>query len=630
MVIVLVSLSISSVCASDVDNQTIQSVDQITSSENVIVDDGISNNVRDGTFKDLQSLIDNNDVINLTKNFTAKASDDTVEISGSKIINGNGHVLSGNGKISIFKITGGDIVLNNVRIEKGIASDGGAVYVSNVNNLKFNSVIFENNHARNHGGAVYVENGNSIQFVNSKFFGNYATGEYGGHGGAIYTLKYLDITNCSFVSNKAEDVFGFKKTCGGAIYTENKLNIKDSVFQENFALDSGGAIYTTESLNITNSLFNSNICRCGVIYCNSALTVENSIFKKNYANIGGAIYAKGVVFVNSSTFISNNAITDGHNCGGAIYGENNVNVVDSLFKFNFANVDGGAIYSKNNVAVKNSTFDSNVASGDSRAQCCGGAISSAHDVKVDNSTFINNHAEDYGGAIYSDTVTWVDTYSYFIGNYAEDNQGGAIYTNNFNTNVKYGIFIGNQAKNDDGGAIYINKENHITFSNCTFKDNYAADEGGAIYLDSTSSDLTLKDYNSFINNQAGDEGQAVFNKGTYGEIKNNWWGTASPDFSNDLLVEWKFWKSNIKHKDENPLNHPYDNYTSNSTKSDTIQNSSVIQNRHLLKFLDARTIYNKMSDTKELSLLKYNLMRGEYIINSHSSGFNVSNNLTMV
>jgi hypothetical protein len=49
MVIVLVSLSISSVCASDVDNQTIQSVDQITSSENVIVDDGISNNVRDGT-----------------------------------------------------------------------------------------------------------------------------------------------------------------------------------------------------------------------------------------------------------------------------------------------------------------------------------------------------------------------------------------------------------------------------------------------------------------------------------------------------------------------------------------------------------------------------------------------------
>ena len=36
-----------------------------------------------------------------------------------------------------------------------------------------------------------------------------------------------------------------------------------------------------------------------------------------------------------------------------------------------------------------------------------------------------------------------------------------------------------------------------------------------------------------------------------------------------------------------------------------------------------------MLDTKELSVLMYNLMRGEYIINSHYKGFNVSNNLTM-
>lgn len=99
-----------------------------------------------------------------------------------------------------------------------------------------------------------------------------------------------------------------------------------------------------------------------------------------------------------------------------------------------------------------------------------------------------------------------------------------------------------------------------------------------------------------------------------------------------MLVEWKFWKSNIKHKDENSLNHPYGNCTNNCsgncTKSDTIQNSSVIQNIDL-KFIDTPTIYNKILDTKELSVLMYNLMRGEYIINSHYKGFNVSNNLTM-
>ena len=538
LAIILVSLSISSVCASDVDNQTIQSIDQITSAAgDVIVDDVKLSNVNNiGSFRDMQSLINNNDVINLTKDFTATESDGIVEISGSKIINGNGHVLNGNGKTAIFKITGGDVVLNDIILVNGKSSDGGAVYVSNANSLKFNKIIFDSNHATDDGGAVYIDKGKSISFVNCDFLKNTASD----YGGAIYTSEYLNIINCIFDSNKV-NVVTYTPCYGGAIYAKNNLNINGSEFTNNYAMDNGGAVYTAKSLNITDSLFDSNTVRAN----------------------GGAIYGKGVVSVASSTFMSNKAIPDydshvNNNFGGAICCEDNVNVVDSLFKFNFANIDGGAIYSKNNVAVKKSIFDSNVASDDSHVQCCGGAITSDHDVKVDNSTFINNHAEDYGGAIYADTVTWVDGLSYFIGNYAEDNQGGAIYTNKFTTDVKYGIFKGNQAKNDDGGAIYINKENHITFSHCTFKDNYAADEGGAIYLDSLSSVLTLKDHDSFINNSAGDEGQVVFNKGTYGEIRNNWWGTSLPNFSKDLLVEWKTIGFNERHTDSKPLNNFFD------------------------------------------------------------------------
>ena len=538
LAIILVSLSISSVCASDVDNQTIQSIDQITSAAgDVIVDDVKLSNVNNiGSFRDMQSLINNNDVIDLTKDFAATKSDGIVEISGSKIINGNGHVLSGNGKTAIFNITGGDVVLNDIMLVNGKSSDGGAVYVSNANSLKFNKIIFDSNHATDDGGAVYIDKGKSISFVNCDFLKNTASD----YGGAIYTSEYLNIINCIFDSNKV-NVVTYTPCYGGAIYAKNNLNINGSEFTNNYAMDNGGAVYTAKSLNITDSLFDSNTVRAN----------------------GGAIYGKGVVSVASSTFMSNKAIPDydshvNNNFGGAICCEDNVNVVDSLFKFNFANIDGGAIYSKNNVAVKKSIFDSNVASDDSHVQCCGGAITSDHDVKVDNSTFINNHAEDYGGAIYADTVTWVDGLSYFIGNYAEDNQGGAIYTNKFTTDVKYGIFKGNQAKNDDGGAIYINKANRITFSHCTFKDNYAADEGGAIYLDSLSSVLTLKDHDSFINNSAGDEGQVVFNKGTYGEIRNNWWGTSLPNFSKDLLVEWKTIGFNERHTDSKPLNNFFD------------------------------------------------------------------------
>ena len=472
MVFSVLLMCVSDVCAEDADNITIQATEQITQVNDVIGEDLVVNNInRAGSFHELQLLINNNDVVNLTKDYAAMGSEGSVLITSNKTINGNGHTLNGNALTKIFEIKGGNIVFNNITFINGKNDDddGGAIYVFNADSLTFNNIIFENNQARGYGGAVSIFNCNSISFL-----------------------------NCDFLKNNAI---------------------------------SGGAIYTTGSLDIIDCLFNYNGA-------------------KQY---GGAIYANNVGVI-SSNFRSNEALCG----GGAIFGNNMVEVVDSIFKFNLVNINGSAICSVNNVTVKNSTFDSNIASGDMFTQCCGGAISSAHDVKVDNSIFLNNHAEDYGGAIYADTVTWVESLSYFVVNYAEDNQGGAIYTNRFTTDVKYGIFIGNQAKDDDGGAIYINKENHITFSRCTFKDNYAADEGGAIYLDSLSSVLTLKDHDSFINNSAGDEGQAVFNKGTYGEIRNNWWGTSLPNFSKDLLVEWKTIGFNERHTDSKPLNNFFD------------------------------------------------------------------------
>ena len=529
----------------------------------------------------MQSLINNNDVINLTKDFTAKASGDTVEISGSKIINGNSHVLNGNGKTAIFKITGGDVVLNDIVLVNGKSSYGGAVDVSNSNSLRFNNITFENNHASREGGAVYIDKGNSISFLNCDFLKNTA----GDHGGAIYTTTYLDITNCIFNSNKV-NIYGFTGCYGGAIYARDNLKIMDSKFAKNFALDDGGAIYTAGSLDIIGSLFDSN---------------------KVWAN-GGAIYAEGVVFADSSTFTSNKAIPDddspvNNNYGGAIYCKNNVDVVDSLFKFNFADVGGGAICSKNNVDVKNSIFNFNsakskggaiytdcvgsaiinatfehnyVSDGDGGAlyinkasvftiksssfvsnyanagdggaiysdsssttitlsesifsdnyanngklRRMGGAIYFVGSLKVSNSTFLNNWAENQGGAIYcKETITFGGKPSYFIGNIGKKSSGGAVFTSKLDScsNV---VFIGNKA-NGDGGALYVNNACTMTLSNCYFSSNFASGDGGAIYTDSRKSRLILKN-NVFYANKA-DEGQSVYNSGWYDSIAGNLWG----------------------------------------------------------------------------------------------------------
>ena len=276
------------------------------------------------------------------------------------------------------------------------------------------------------------------------------------------------------------------------------------------------------------------------------LTVINCTFIGNKANLGGALNNANII---NCTFKNNKA-----DYGGAIYSTiNKIQITDSKFIDNIAN-DGGAISTPNNIKIKNCMFINNRAKEFLFLQCCGGAIRCGKNIQIDNCIFVNNSAEDYGGAIYADTITWINTPSYFIGNYVNDNQGGAIYTNKFKTDVSSAIFIGNEVKaNDDGGAIYISDENHVTFSNCYFENNRCGDEGGAIYLDSRYSHLTLIN-NDFINNTASDEGQTVFNKGYYGKVSNNYWGNNIPSTNNDQLVEWKLWTKNIKHTDNNPLN----------------------------------------------------------------------------
>jgi predicted outer membrane repeat protein len=573
----------------------------------------IQESANNGTFTDLQKKIDDapaGSIISLEKDYIYDSgfSANGITINKELTINGNGYTIDALGQSRIFNTTSA-ITLDNIIFKNGKVNGawygGGAVraygcsidimnsmFIGNSayyggaisgNGVSVKNCIFKDNKADGSGvqqccgGAIYSF-ADDVKVDNSTFIGNYAHD----YGGAIYGKSVQTNSKCYFINNTVAD------NDGGAIYTEN-VYIVDSTFEGNSAYVSGGAIYNVNGITVKNSTFKNNKvegatineCEGGAIYTRAPgdIKVDNCTFIGNHAyDNGGALAGYGSFYVSSSTFIGND-VSD--NCGGAIYAEflgtdpsRNyvINVIDSIFDSNSAYEDGGAIYtSLLNAYVKNSTFKNNKAEGASVYQCYGGAIAShkktttysgTYTLKLDNSTFIGNHAYDYGGAISADTITWVNTPSYFINNYVNDNQGGAIYTNKFNTDVSNAVFIGNEAKaNDDGGAIYINNANTVTFSHCTFKDNKCGDEGGAIYLDSTSSVLTLKDHNSFVNNHAGDEGHDVFNKGYYGTISGNWWGTSSPDFNNGQLIEWKHWPySNIKHKDSNPLQSAPDEY----------------------------------------------------------------------
>ena len=417
---------------------------------------------------------------------------------------------------------------NNNKVDGIITGDayGGAIYA--FNDLYVNKCTFDSNYADDFGGAIYVEGDLYINYYqddganyNTFFKGNIADDYSAGainclgvsyiknavfdsnkawiDGGAIYLQKISHITHCLFDSNKCA---GSKFPCrGGAVNSETNLNIKNCILKNNYAEDEGGAIY-----------------------CNSNVKIDNSTLEGNRADDdGGAIYTNRSVMINELTphckshFINNKVSNDD---GGAIYAVDSVNAYDAEFYSNSALLDGGAIYS-NVVVLENCTFDSN------RAE---GAVHKC-----------------YGGAVRTGMANVI--YCVFRQNFCE-NHGGAIFTNTFSGPVKYCTFYFNQAR-EDGGAIYINDPGHVTFTQCVFKSNHCDDEGGAIYLDSFSSAITIA-YNFFMSNSA-HNGHAVFNKGTYTKICNNWWGGANPSHDNYMLVEYFALSSNENRIDSDPL-----------------------------------------------------------------------------
>ena len=671
LTVILVSLlAVSAVSAADNTTSDVASVEKtdevisvdkakevISVKENQVI---LSENNNVGTFDDLQNEINNapaGSVLNLTRDYNG-AKNKVVLLNKNLTIDGQGHTIDCLGDdCSAFYSDAGTITLKNLKIINGHNDDnykGGAIYIGDSAKYTIINCTFNNNWADDYGGAIY--NGvNPLTIINCSFNNNKADDVYGGavytkgstyvsgssftdnyannYGGAIYS-KNLNIINCTFLSNKADDY-------GGAICVYGNTSISDSCFIDNYANKQGGAIHSSGFLNITNSTFRSNkadytfggdggaiytngntsisgssfiensvLGQGGAIYSKHDLDIVNCSFTSNKAHtdgcVGGAISAKGnVVTIVGSNFTSNEAGRRGgaifardrienkpvyvkiidssfiENCceydGGAVCVRGNLDILNSSFKHNavsedaggaifcdsYANVDsyttvvdstfiynnaiddGGAIHSNQDMTVIRSVFENNNIIG---VNSEGGAIKSTEDVKIENSTFRNNHAPVSGGAIYADTITWVESPSYFIGNSA-NKKGGAIYTNKFKTNVKYGVFINNKGVyDDDGGAIYINKENHLTFSQCYFENNHCGDEGGAIYLDSTSSTLILE-YNIFVDNWAGDKGNIVYNKGKYNKIHNNWYGNNTFDFSNEL-VEYNFWGSDKNHKDD--------------------------------------------------------------------------------
>ena len=208
-----------------------------------------------------------------------------------------------------------------------------------------------------------------------------------------------------------------KKNCF-VFYSDNgQITLKNLVITNcrNYYSDFGGTIF---------------ISGCAQ-YC-----IENCTFMNNWVDgFGGAIYNDAVnpLSIVDSRFINNRIVDEGF--GGAIYFKSIVDVKDSVFDSNLAYDGGGAIYCENDVNIMGCLFEKNSCS---CMDSYGGAINSVT-VSVSNSIFRNNRAIKDGGAIYSNQMK-TDSGSSFENNQAVNGDGGAIYAK-YDSNIIHHLLI---------------------------------------------------------------------------------------------------------------------------------------------------------------------------------------------
>ena len=608
--VLFVLCSISAVSAADL-NDT-QSLDNdFISISNDNIQSAISNedNLSSGSVSQLQDQINkasNGAVIKLNQNYSIN-SESGISIDKTLTIDGQGYTIDGGNLKNnyLFISSSGKITMENLVIKNfnNYHYGFGTIYIKDSAQYSINNCTFISNVASFDGGAIY--NGvkeNTLTIKNSKFINNAAEQDDGGaifsrgsliiensyfegnkasvDGGAIYCENSIDVINTKFISNQLSKIDVKHTSYGGAIRSYGAVVAENCLFSNNVAGDYGGAIIGFTDIIVKNSSFIKNSAvKGGAIYSDSSnVIISTSTFTDNVAKSdgGGAIFSSKWTHIENSTFLRNSAdgkggavltnyIQFGENVffinntakdhGGAVYTDYISNTVRNInFIGNKVTADfGGAIYINKksaDVSFINSTFISNSAiAGD------GGAIhsdSGSTNIFLINSLFKNNYANGgkekrYGGAVRCKNRLAVDNCT-FIDNWAE-NLGGAIYTDLVDS-IKNSVFISNRAK--EGGAIYVNNKCTMSITNSYFNNNKATDgRGGAIYTDSKSTSLTI-DNNVFLANDASGQGKDVFNSGKYSSIKQNWWGTNSPSFNNEKLMEYHTFGRNEKHSDGNP------------------------------------------------------------------------------
>jgi Leucine-rich repeat (LRR) protein len=281
-------------------------------------------------------------------------------------------------------------------------------------------------------------------------------------GGAIYSYGTLVVDSATFQDNQSQ--------MGGAIYSfSGTLTVIDSTLSNNNAgggLGPGGAVGTAanSTAEITNSTFSGNLGIVGgAISGDGDLTVTNSVFDSNSAEWGGGGYGGAISYgtpgktltITGSSFSNNYADA----CGSAIYNyQGTANIDSSEFRYNWTPSGCGAI---NGEAGMLDITDSIIADNSDSALMLG--FSGTGGIVTITGTSINNNSGPNGGGIYNDGSAVTITNSTISDN-STTTDGGAIHNNTGTVHVIHSTISDNSATNQTSGIHNVGGTVNVTGS----------------------------------------------------------------------------------------------------------------------------------------------------------------------
>ena len=251
-------------------------------------------------FSDLNELISCGEgEIVLNEDYIFDDSEELIEgieiARDNLVIDGNNHIINGNGKSRVFDISAKNVTLKNIRFINSFSSDGGAI-INRSEGLVLENCRFLGNHG-GHGGAI-CNIGKNLRVIDCDFDFNSSFWS----GGAIYSESdNLCIDSSSFQDNIVNDYFAqvpnFKSNLdggshgnGGAIYNERgRIHIKKTSFDFNQAMGEGSAIDNSGNMKAAECRFISNYAKDGAAVSNwGCFKADKSVFSGNeskYASV---------------------------------------------------------------------------------------------------------------------------------------------------------------------------------------------------------------------------------------------------------------------------------------------------------------------------------------------------------